>query len=169
MVMRQNSLQTLSMWLPINGGTLTMQILLFPQWMEIWTKTQVMRVITWIMFWVNEFFKNKANVLKCKVLLNGNRVAWDIPVTHRYYKERCTHRSHWIFVSQKGQRGLWILQSEALLVIRFSLNLAKCTQSLLPAFTRTEEDLAFYATQAEDEDFFSFFSPRAFRWASSNF
>lgn len=42
-------------------------------------------------------------------------------------------------------------------MIRFSLNLVNCTQSLLPAFTQTEEDLAFYATQAEDEDFFFLF------------
>lgn len=35
---------------PISGGTLTKQILPFPRWMEIWTKTQVRRVITWIMF-----------------------------------------------------------------------------------------------------------------------
>ena len=155
---------------PINGSTLTVRILLFPRGMEIWTKTQVKRVITWIMFWVNEFFLNKANVLECNMLLNGNRVAWDIPVTHWYSKERCAHTLCWSFVSQKGQRGPWILRSETLLVIRFSLNLVNCTQSLLPAFTQTEEDLAFYATQAEDEDFFFlFFFPRAFRWASSNF
>ena len=35
---------------PISGGTLIMQILPFPRWTEIWTKTQVRRVSAWIMF-----------------------------------------------------------------------------------------------------------------------